>query len=113
MTAFDPWTAAKAYIATMSPAAQAKAIAYTHEQHWLMLWGFLAGSLVALIILWTGVLRRTRDGLEKTRPRPWLTSVVLVLIATAMGFVLSLPWDIYRDWYFEKSFAMTHQPLSG
>jgi STE24 endopeptidase len=113
MATFDPWTAAQVHIAAMSPAAQAKAIAYTHNAHWMLLWGFLAATAVSLIILWTGVLRRTRDGLEKNGPRPWLTSLVVVLISTVIGAVLSLPWDIYSDWYVEKSFDMTSQPLSG
>ncbi|HWE45050.1 MAG TPA: M48 family metallopeptidase [Caulobacteraceae bacterium] len=113
MATFDPWVAAQAYIATMSPAAQAKAVAYTHTQHWMLLWGFLAEVAVALIILWSGLLRRTRDGLEKNRPRPYLVSLVVVVIASVMSAVLSLPWDIYRDWYVEKSFAMTSQPLGG
>lgn len=113
MATFDPWTAAQAYIATMSPAAQAKAIAYTHNQHWMLLWGFLASTAVALIILWSGVLRRTRDGLEKDGPRPWTVSLIVVLISAAIGAVLSLPWDIYSGWHVEKQFDMTDQPLSG
>ena len=113
MATFDPWTAAQAHIAAMSPAAQAKAIAYTHNAHWMLLWGFLAATVVSLIILWTGVLRRTRDGLEKNGPRPALTTFVVALISLILGAVLSTPWDIYSGWYVEKSFDMTSQPLSG
>ena len=112
MATFDPWTAAQAYVATMSPAEQAAATAYTHEQHWLLLWGFLASTAVSLIILWSGVLRRTRDALEKNGPRPWTVAIVVVLIASVMGAVLSLPWDAYSGWYVEKFFHMTSQSLS-
>jgi STE24 endopeptidase len=113
MAAFNPWAAAEAYVATMSPAAMQKAIAYTHEQHWLMLWGFLASAVVALIILKTGVLRGLRESLEKNGPRPVSASFLVTFVALLLSAVLSLPWDIYSGWYVEKHFAMTSQPLAG
>src|ERR1700761_9835394 len=113
MASFDPWTAAQAHIAAMSPAAQAKAVEYTHTQHWMLLWSALAMLVVWLIILWTGVLRRTREGMERKGPRPVLTSMVVVAIALLLNIVLSMPWDIYAHWYVEKSFGMTSQPLTG
>jgi STE24 endopeptidase len=112
-TNFDPAKAADVFIAAMSPAAQQKAIAYTHMTHWMLLWGFLAGVVVALIILWSGVPRRLRDSLEKNGPRPWLVSLVVSFVVILMGSILSLPWDIYRNWWVEKSYGMTSQPLSG
>ena len=113
MATFDPWTAAQAHIAAMSPAAQAKAIEFTHNQHWMLLWGALASLAVWLIILWTGVLRRTRDAMEKNGPKPVLTSMAVSRWRPSMSAVLSLPWGIYANWYVQKSFGMTTQPLDG
>ncbi len=113
MAGFDPAAATAAYLATMSPAEQAKAIAYTHQQHWLLLGGALVSILIAFIILKSGLLRRVRDRLERSGPRPVLTSLVLPLVFLIVSAVLSLPWAVYDNWWVEKSFGMTTQPLIG
>ncbi len=111
--AFDPVQAAQVFMAAMSPQAMAKAIAYTHQQHWMVLWNFVANVVVAFIILKTGILTRMRDGLEKNRPRPVTASLLLPLVYLVLASILSLPWNIYASWYVEKSFDMTSQPLQG
>ena len=110
---FDPAAATQAYVATMSPAAQAKAIAYTHQQHWLLLGGAAVGVLVALLILKSGLLRRAQAALEARRARPALTSFLLPLLFLVLSSLLFLPWSAYAGWWVERGFAMTSQPFTG
>ena len=112
MATFDPAAATAAYVATMSPAQQAKAIAYTHQQHWLLLLGALVGVLVAFVILKTGVLRGLRDRLERRRPHPVLAGLILPGVYLVMSAVLGLPWAVYANWRVETEFGMTSQPLA-
>src|SRR5690606_31291997 len=96
--AFDPAAATAAYLAELSPAAHLKAIHYTQGGHWLLLWGWLVGIVVCLIILKTGVLTRIEGALERRKPRPWLTAFSLAVVFGLATWALTLPWSIYADW---------------
>jgi STE24 endopeptidase len=113
MANFDPAAATAAHLSAMSPAALAKAVDYTHQQHWLLLGATLVSIVVAWIILKTGVMRRLQASLEAGKPRPILTSLILPFVYLVIASVLSLPWVAYADWWFEKSFAMTSQSFVG
>lgn len=111
MTTFDPAAATAAYLATMSPAAMAKAIAYTHGKEWLLLWGWLVSLAEAWIIVRLGVLSRVRASLERNGPKPWWTSVVVGFLYLVIAGLIDIPWQSYSGWAFEKSFGMTSQPF--
>jgi STE24 endopeptidase len=113
MTPFDPAAATAAYLAQMSPAALARSIDYTHGKEWLLLWGGVVSLLEAWVIVRLGVLPRLRDAIEKNRPRPLLTSLVLGLVYLVIAWVVNLPWSIWADWWFEKAHGMTSQGLGG
>ena len=113
MARFDPTAATDAYLAALSPAAHAKATAYTQGGHWLLLWGALVTVLAAWIIARTGLLRWLKDRIERRKPRPNLTAFVLALVFLLLDFVLELPWNVYASWYREGEYGLTSQPLSG
>jgi STE24 endopeptidase len=113
MTQFDPAAATAAYMATLSPAAHAKATAYTQGGHWLLLWGWAVSILAAWIVIRTGVLARTEERIEKNRAHPVLVSAVVTLLFLIADFVLELPWTVYARWFREKQYGLTSQPLGG
>src|SRR5512142_932783 len=92
---FDPAAATAAYLAALPPALHEKAKAYTQGGHWLILWGSIVAVLVAWIVLRSGLLVRTREGVERRRPRPWLAVFAVVILDGVLELVLSLPWDAY------------------
>ena len=110
---FDPAAATAAYLATLSPAAHAKATAYTQGGHWLLLWSWLVGVVAAWLIIRSGILAGASAGLQKTRPRPVLVSLVVSAIFLPADAVLELPWEIYARWWREKSYGLTSQALTG
>ena len=91
MAGFDPDAATAAYMATLSPAAHAKATAYTQGGHWLLLWGWLVAVVAAWIIVRSGVLVRTRSGIERTRPRRNLAVAGCVAVFMLADWLLELP----------------------
>jgi len=113
MATFDPAAATAAYLAELSPAAHAKATAYTQGEHWLLLWGWLATVVVCVIILKSGVLERAKAGLERGKPRPLLVSFMVSVIFIALDWLLELPWDGYAHWWREGQYGLTSQPLTG
>jgi STE24 endopeptidase len=110
---FDPAAATAAYLATLPPEAHAKATAYTQGGHWLLLWGTLVSILVSWIVIKTGILVRTRAGVERVKPRPWLAVAAVVVVDSIVEGVLYVPWDVYAHWWREKSYGLTSQALSG
>jgi STE24 endopeptidase len=110
---FDPATATAAYLAQLPPEAHAKAQAYTQGGHWLLLWGALVAVVAAWLVLRSGVLVRLRDSLEAKRPRPWAVAFAVLAVDAMIEAVLTLPWNIYSDWWREKAYGLTSQPLGG
>ena len=113
MPAFDPAAATAAYMATLSPAAHAKATAYTHGGEWLILWGWVVSVVVAFLILQSGVLQRLRNRIERRRVHRNLAAIACAVVFTLASFVLSLPWAIYAQWWREKGYGLTSQPFAG
>ena len=113
MATFDPAAATAAYMATLSPEGHAKATAYTQGGHWLLLWGWLAAVVAAWLIIRSGVLVRTEIAMERRKPRLVLVSMVAAAIFTVMDFLIELPWTVYAQWWREKSYGLTSEPLAG
>lgn len=109
----DPAAETARWLATISPADLERAVDYTRGGHWLLLWGAVVSIVVSWIILRTGVLSGIRDRLERRRKRPKLVSLAVGVVWLLMGFVLSLPWAIYQNWWRETQYGLTEQPLAG
>ena len=113
MASFDPAAATAAYLAELSPAAHAKATAYTRGGHWLLLWGWLATAVVCVIILKSRVLEKAGARLQHDEPRPLLVSFVLSVIFIGLDWLLELPWDSYAHWWRQGQYGLTSQPWTG
>lgn len=110
---FDPAAATAAYLAELPPAAHARATAYTHGGYWLLLWGTLIGILISWVVIRSGVLVRTRAGVERGRSRPWLAVLAVVLVDSVLEGLVSIPWDAYAHWWREKSYGLTSRAFGG
>src|SRR5947209_1036655 len=110
---FDPAAATAAYLAQLPPEAHAKATAYTQGGHWLLLWATLVSILVSWIVIKSGVLVRTREGVEGKKSRPWLAVAVVVIVDSIIEGVLSTPWDAYAHWWREKTYGLTSRAFGG
>ncbi len=113
MTHFDPAAATAAWLATLSPQETARAVAYTHGSHWLILWGFLVSALVAWIIVRTNLLVSLRSRIERRRRRPVLASFCVALLYSVVSWLLTLPWAAYQGWWREKQYGLTSQAFGG
>jgi STE24 endopeptidase len=108
--AINPAAETARYIDGLGPEALQKAADYTIASHWMLLWGLLVSALVTWIIVRLGLLERISAKLEKRgwALRTWLIGVAFFLLSS----IISLPWGIYEEWGFEKSYGRTSQPLS-
>jgi STE24 endopeptidase len=107
---FDPQAATAAYIDSLGAGALAKAAAYTAGNHWLLLWNLLVAAVIAWIVVRSGLLERVNAKLAKrgVNLRAWVVAAAYFVLAG----LLSLPWDIFTEWWRERSYGRTSQPLT-
>ena len=108
--AFDPAVETARYIDGLGPEALQKAADYTIATHWMLLGGLIVTAIVTWIFARTGLLERLSAKLQN---RGWALRTFLVCTAFfLLSALISLPWGIYEEWGFEKSYGRTSQPLT-
>ncbi len=107
---FDPSAATAAYIDSLGAAELARAAAYTAGNHWLLLWGLVVtGAVTWLVVRW-GILDRVAERRAKRGPnlRAFAVAAVFFLVSA----LITLPWSIYEEWWRERGYGRTSQPLA-
>ena len=107
--AFDPQAATRAYIDGLGPAALAKAEAYTTGSHWLMLGGLIVTAIMTAVFVRLRILDRLDTRLAK-RGRA-VRHFIVFAVYFLLSALLTLPWAIYSEWWREKAYGRTSQPL--
>jgi Zn-dependent protease with chaperone function len=107
--AFDPQAATAKYIDSLGPAALQKAHDYTIGREWMLLWALLVAAVVTWLIVRSGLLDRLDRRFDQRRLalRAFLVSLIYLVLAS----LLTLPWTIYSDWWRDKDYGRTSQPL--
>lgn len=108
--AFDPAAETARYIDSLGPEALQKAESYTIATHWMLLAGLVVSAIVTWIIVRSGLLDRLS---AKLQSRGWALRTWIICVAFfVISAVISLPWGIYEEWGFERSYGRTEQPLA-
>ena len=106
---FDPNAATARYIDSLGPAALQKAHDYTVGKEWMLLWGLLVAALVTWLIVKSGMLDRLSNRIAEQRRN--LRAFTIGLAFFLVSAVLTLPWTLYADYFREKAYGRTSQPL--
>jgi STE24 endopeptidase len=106
---FDSNAATARYIDSLGPAALQKAHDYTLGKEWMLLWALVVTAVATWLIVRSGILDAVERRIAERRRnmRVFVVAVVYFIVSS----VLSLPWDIYADWWREKAYGRTSQPL--
>jgi STE24 endopeptidase len=107
---FDPAAATAAYIDGLGAEALATAQAYTIGNHWLLLWGLLVTVGACWIVARSGLLDRLAARLSRRgfALRTWLVATTFLILLP----LITLPWNIYEEWWREGQYGRSSQPLS-
>jgi STE24 endopeptidase len=106
---FDVTAATNAYLAQIPAEKTARSDAYFEGGYWLILWDFLYGAAIALLLLNLRWSARMRDLAERvTRFKPVHTFVYWVqyLVLTT---ILVLPLTVYEGYFREHKYGLATQ----
>jgi len=105
----DPTAATAAYLASVPPAEKARSDAYFEGGYWLILWDFLAGAVVYLILLRTRLSSRMRDFAQRlTKRKPLQTWVYWMQYLVLTSIVFS-PLSVYEGFFREHKYGLANQ----
>jgi STE24 endopeptidase len=107
--AFDPNAATARYIDSLGQAALQKAHDYTVGKEWMLLWGVVVAAMVTWLIVKSGVLDKLDTRFAERRRNA--KAFVIALVYFILSGLLTLPWMLYADYFREKSYGRTGQPL--
>ena len=106
---FDVVAATDAYLAEIPPAAKARSDAYFEGGYWLILWDFLYGAIIALILLqfgWSAAMRNLAERLTPLGPlRTALYWVQYLIVISILGF----PLAVYEGYFREHQYGLATQ----
>jgi len=106
---FNADAATNAYLAEMPAAARARSDAYFEGGYWLILWDFLYGAVIALLLLSLRWSARMRDLAERmTRFKPLQTAIYWIEY-TILTAILGAPLAIYEGYFREHQYGLATQ----
>ena len=106
---FDATAATNAYMAQIPADKTARSDAYFEGGYWLILWDFLYGVVIALLLLNLRWSARMRDLSERvTRFKP-IQTFVYWLQYLALTTILVFPMTVYEDYFREHKYGLATQ----
>jgi len=106
---FDATAATNAYLAQIPADKIARSNAYFEGGYWLILWDFLYGAVVALLLLstrWSAGMRNLSERI--THFKPIQTFLYWVQYSIVVG-VLIFPGSVYEDYFREHKYGLATQ----
>jgi STE24 endopeptidase len=101
---FDVNAATDAYLALMPASAQAHSDAYFEGGYWLILWDFLVGAIISLVLLQLGWSAWMRNLAERITKWKWLQTFIYwveyLILTSILGFPLAVYEGFTREWKY-------------
>ncbi len=107
----DADAATQAYLDRLPADTVARSNAYFEGGYWLQLWNFLLGLAIAWLILRGGLSARVRDTCARVGRVAFARDALYGAFWSVAGWLLSLPLDIYQNWFRERQYEMATQTL--
>ncbi len=106
---FDADTATDAYLSAIPASARARSDAYFEGGYWMILWDFLYGVAVLLLVLnlgWSADMRNLAERITRFRPIQTLLYWTQYLVLTS---ILGFPLLVYEDYFREHKYGLATQ----
>ena len=106
---FDPEAATNAYLAQIPASAKERSDAYFEGGYWLILWDFLYGAIVAILLLnlrWSAKMRDLAESITRFKPLQTFFYWIEYLILTT---ILVFPLTVYEEYFREHKYGLATQ----
>jgi STE24 endopeptidase len=106
---FNADAATEAYLASIPANATARSDAYFEGGYWLILWDFIYGVAIAIVLLnfrWSAVMRNFTERLTRFKPLQTLIYWTEYLIVTS---ILGFPLAVYEGYFRERKYGLATQ----
>jgi STE24 endopeptidase len=106
---FNAEAATNAYLAQIPADARARSDAYFEGGYWMILWDFLYGATVLLLVLnlgWSGAMRDLAERVTRFKPVHTIVYWVQYLLLTT---ILGFPLSVYEDYFREHKYGLATQ----
>ena len=109
----DPATATRAWLDTVPPEKRAKSDSYFEGGYWLILWNFLLGAAISILLLGTGFSARMRDWAERRTSSHLLQVALYAIIYILLTSILQFPLLVYQQFFREHAYGLATQNFGG
>jgi STE24 endopeptidase len=106
---FNAETATNAYLAQIPADAKARSDAYFEGGYWMILWDFIYGSAILLLLLnlgWSAAMRNVAERVTRFKPIHTLVYWAQYLLLTS---ILGFPLSVYEDYFREHKYGLSTQ----
>ena len=110
---FNADAATRAYLAQIPASATARSNAYFEGGYWLILWDFLVGSAVLLIVLNTRLSAKMRNLAERMTRFRFLQTFLYFAQFTLVTYVLGYPLTVYEGFIREHQYGLATQNFAA
>jgi len=107
--AFNADAATEAYMAMIPAAATARSNAYFEGGYWLILWDFLIGSAISLMLLQLRWSARMRDLAERITRFRYLQTLLYWVQYFSLITLVGFPLEIYESYIREHQYGLATQ----
>jgi len=101
---FDVNAATDAYMDLMPASAKARSDAYFEGGYWLILWDFLVGAIISLVLLnlgWSAWMRNLAERITRLKSlQTFLYWVQYLVLTSLLGFPLAVYEGFFREWKY-------------
>ena len=109
VTSLDPAAATRAWLETVPAEKLARSDAYFEGGYWLILWNFLLGAAISLLLLGSGLSARLRDFAERITRFRTLQVALYAIAYVVIVAVLSFPLGVYSGYFREHAYGLATQ----
>jgi len=106
---FNAEAATNAYLAQIPADARARSDAYFEGGYWMILWDFIYGAVVLLLLLnlgWSSAMRNFAERVTRFKPVHTIVFWVQYLLLIT---VLTFPLTVYEDYFREHKYGLATQ----
>ena len=106
---FNAEAATSAYLVQIPADARARSDAYFEGGYWMILWDFLYGAAILLLLLnlgWSAAMRNLAERVTRFKPIHTMVYWVQYLLVTS---ILGFPLSVYEDYFREHKYGLATQ----